>query len=164
MKKLKRLASIALLLLPTAATFSQMDTEGLVSTCGESLQGETMVIDFSMGIWTALNMENSNGQITNGIQQSDYFIVTNLTEEKLAANIEIFPNPTVGHINIIIDNDIQDDMTAVLRNAEGKVVLTQPIEKSTMMDLEHLPTQLYYLSLTDLDGTTIQHFKIIKLK
>ncbi len=164
MNKLQKTLIAIILSAPTASLFSQMETEGLISTSGTSLVGENIIIDYSMGAWTSLNMDNSNGQISNGIQQSDYFIITSLSEVKQKISINVYPNPTISNIHIDIADNLQYEMSAVLRNAEGKVVLTQSVKKSDSINLDHLPAQIYYLSISHPDINSVQQFKVIKVK
>jgi len=164
MKQIQGILFVFALLIPPTSLFSQMDTEGLISSSGTSLVGENMIIDYSMGVWTSLNMDNSNGQITNGIQQSDYLIITSLTQVKQQVKMNVYPNPTVGNIQLDIDDKINVELNATLRSAEGKVLHTQLISKSTSINLEHLPAQVYYLSISNPDGKNVEQFKIIKIQ
>jgi|GEM_PF-3502873 len=153
-----------LLSFPASSLFSQMDTEGILSTSGTSLMGENIIIDYTMGDWTSLNMDNSNGQISNGIQQSEYFIITNISEVKEQIKIKVFPNPTIESIQIDIDDELNENMHIVLHNAEGKVILSKSIKRLEKIDFDYLSPQIYYLTVSHSSNRSSHQFKIIKVQ
>lgn len=75
-------------------------------------------------------------------------VITN-TNDLLAANISINPNPTTNYLQITLDGAIQNESgQLVIYNNMGEQVMTkQRIVTNTQLNIAHLPRGIYWLEM-----------------
>ncbi len=83
---------------------------------------------------------------------------TAIVEEKGAVNIlSVYPNPSTD--NIRINWPGEEGAPAVIYNTLGKKELTLLLHQgTTVVDIQHLPTGVYYIGVTDKSAMTAQRF------
>jgi hypothetical protein len=85
------------------------------------------------------------------------------TSEAHQEKINIYPNPTRDLLNIVWSN--QEALYAVLYYADGRIALQVPlplINNNRTINLEQLPTGLYFLRLLDTNGQEVLVTRVVK--
>lgn len=111
---------------------------------------------FNTGAWSKSSFDNAALMIrpvfgSRGIVSGNHEI------EKY--NLKIYPNPTSGLLNIETPGEWAGPVMATLLNVSGKVSLQAEV-LDNRLNLENLPTGLYFLVLTD-NGKTVYKGKVI---
>lgn len=121
-----------------------MQNDAYSDPCETFGRGE--VEDYSVNIQAAGN----NPVVANG---SGNLVNSHRTAEDI--DIELFPNPSKG-ILYIRGNTIEQELSLQVFNAVGQVVLNDNRlildTNGSQLDMRHLPTGVYYLSLRSEDG------------
>lgn len=83
-------------------------------------------------------------------------------EEILEYNISVYPNPTIGEVNLSITGKSIDDRTELsLYNTSGSLIYKEKvIDETTRVDLSNNPNGVYLLHL--LIGGQVVTWKVIK--
>ena len=119
---------------------------------------ETITFDDLVAKKIKFNLSSSdNGNF--GMNTPAYFALDNLvfsptvglkSNNQLSASI--FPNPTQGELNIIIENNAE----LQLFNTVGQLVKSESVNGQTKVDVNNLPAGIYQLSLTSETGSHTQ--------
>ena len=150
---------VIFLLLTPWVTKSQMIEPTIVAAAGNL---ETNPENGHSLFWTLgdLAVETWSNQIklTEGFHHI-FFIITSDEEETLT-DLNIFPNPTTGWLNINIESNEKLDI--VIFNLLGaKVLEKKNIRQSEKLNLNSFRSGTYLLSIIR-DGKKLETFKIIK--
>ena len=85
------------------------------------------------------------------------------TQKAAPWQVNIFPNPSRGHIQLQYQSDQPIDISWQLSNAQGHIILNQrQADNNQRISLEPYPPGLYYLSFTD--GKYFLVKKVVKLR
>lgn len=106
---------------------------------------------------------NDNGSlIFNPIDCPE--IVTKIDQqEESNLDINIFPNPTTGQIDIVLSNNNLKNLKVLFSNSSGQTIIEEKInQNSTTIDLSQYARGLYFVAVIDENGKTITSKKIIK--
>jgi hypothetical protein len=95
---------------------------------------------------------------TDGISAMTNLEILNNSTENSFVNLQIFPNPTQGVLNI---SGIKDGSVVRITvfNQTGQQVLAQTIENDFQIDLHDFPAGLYFLKLDD--GFSVKYEKVV---
>ena len=107
----------------------------------------------------------SNGEITltQGFQQPVAKKTVSTLPVISGLNINIFPNPTFGHLSIRVND--ANLYTLRMTDQTGREVLTaQSLIAQADYDLYHLADGLYFVIITDEAGQIVETKKFIKTK
>lgn len=85
----------------------------------------------------------------------DFSIISSTEEvEEVQNKISLFPNPTSGVVNF------SEQVNARVTNITGQVIADE--KQVSLLDISNLPSGLYFVSIIDEEGKTIQNSKVIK--
>ena len=89
-------------------------------------------------------------------------IVTTLAvnDEFLEQNISIFPNPTSGFVQIKI-KEWTSDLDYEIYNILGQTLKTNRLQNNEILDLTDLPSDMYFIKITELETNRILVKKIV---
>ncbi|MCG8327699.1 MAG: T9SS type A sorting domain-containing protein [Chitinophagales bacterium] len=158
------------LLLFTAIWIYNLNAQNIspvvVSSAGESYQGNLMQIDWTLGELAITSIQNSSRQITQGFHQPNY-IITNI--KGLPENIgyiHIYPNPTSDELQIKLDLEQQSNIEVQLISINGislwtKKIIDNQIEEN--INIGDLPSTTYFLRFVIDESNNYQIFKIQKI-
>jgi PKD repeat protein len=85
----------------------------------------------------------------------------NLTQEALANNINVFPNPSNGIFEVQIENKFNDQFNLNVTNSLGQIVLNKSTDGQTSIDLSSMASGIYTLNITTQTGLRA-HYKLVK--
>lgn len=117
----------------------------------------------------AYHFTNQNpvfGQNYYRLKQVDYdgqfefstVVALNFRQEN---TVEIFPNPVVGELFFKFKKEEIQTVNANIYNANGQLVISK-IMVDASLNVANLPTGLYFLQLSDVNGTTILQQQFLK--
>ena len=83
-----------------------------------------------------------------------------VNDEYLEQNISIFPNPTSGFVQIKI-REWTHDMDYEVYNILGQTLKTNRLQNNEILDLTDLPSDIYFMKITELETNRILVKKIV---
>ena len=150
----------------TNNVYSQSLSPEIVSTAGETFQGTSIQIDWTLGELAITTIQNSTLQITQGFHQPNY-IVTNVDEHpQKIGQINVFPNPTSDWLEITISFNQMKEVCTRLFDIHGKLILEKENQGkfiSESISLSELPNGNYFLNFLIDENQYSQTFKIQKI-
>jgi len=112
------------------------------------------VVTYSLPGTYAVTLKTTNGFGNNTITKSGYIVVSNVTgvnEITSADKIKVFPNPTVGLVEISFEEPLESDYKIEVYNYLGRLIQTNMKQKSDQLsdiDLSGNPAGLYLIIIT----------------
>jgi hypothetical protein len=144
----------------------QIKQEVIASAGGYNVaSGGSISISWTLGETIIPTFTSQDGTLilTHGFQQK--LIITTVEENILnPVHVVIFPNPASELVNIEFDVPTDGEITVFLLDSQGKLVKTDKIglaETNKQMNLQDLPSGIYYLRLTK--GKLVNVYKVVKL-
>jgi hypothetical protein len=149
------------------SAYSQSTSPQIVSTAGETFQGTSIQIDWTLGELAITTMQSSSFQITQGFHQPNY-ILTSLDElPEAIGQIKIYPNPTSDLLEMNLIFDQKRNVQIQIFDIQGKQILEKHNEGqqiSESISLVELPSGNYFIKVK-IDGNKFsQTFKVQKIK
>jgi len=157
---MKLLILFPIFLLCETALYAQQAT----SATGGNISGTGGSVSYTIGQVAYINLQNSSGAITQGVQQPFEIVVVTGYED--AANVpfpcSVYPNPAFEQVTLKIEKSFPKNLHVFLNNAEGKHLQNLQItDQETLIPMESLPSGTYLLEIYD-SHKVIRSFKIIK--
>lgn len=93
------------------------------------------------------------GDITN---------VTGISNNTLAENISIYPNPGNSQLHINLNNSIKGEVRVKIMDLTGRVVyehaFNHVMNQTLSVDISNEPSNLYFISISDANNTVVKKF------
>lgn len=100
-------------------------------------------------------------EILSGLSEIRVYDISNLmtsvSDDYNSRIIKIFPNPTLGTLNI---EGIKLPVELTIRNVNGQIILNQKLE-SKLLDIDKYPNGIYFISFKN--NERFETFKIVKI-
>lgn len=114
-------------------------------------------LHYTVGEVVATALPAGNLQLTQGFHQV-FYLITPVEESTPALwTVEVFPNPTTGHLTI---QSARPLLGRLYDELGREIMLLQANEGQTDTDLGNLPAGMYLLQLIDDQNRESQSFKI----
>lgn len=151
---------ILLFVLSATMSFAQ----NAVTVSGGEANGNSGSVSYSIGQTFYSANVGSNGQVSEGVQQS--YEIYDVTEVQSvisgAISLSAFPNPTSDFLTLRIDGDYIDGLSCAMFDISGKEIMQQRITSSqTSLDVQQLPPATYFVRVTK-GKNEVKTFKIVK--
>ncbi len=164
---MKKTLLFFLVLLWLGNVHAQSSSPEIVASAGASFQGNNYQINWTLGELAITTISNSNQQITQGFHQAEYSITSIAEMPADFGEIQVFPNPTVDHLQMKLQLEQNREVIIQLFDTTGKLLWTkeshgQKIEETA--DMSNLPNGTYYLLFKMVDRNHSPTFKILKIK
>lgn len=146
---------------------AQSSSPQVVAPAGDSFEGETVRIDWTIGEPVITSIQSSERQITQGFHQP-YLTITSVQDLPAEiGKIQVFPNPSADLVQIKMRFDQDREVRLQLLDVRGQIIWSQivngqQLEEST--NIQSLPNGLYFLNILLDDKQYSQSFKIQKIK
>lgn len=156
-KQIHAQLSLSMLLISGISSFGQSNT---VSAGGDA-EGSNGSVSYSIGQVFYVSSEGENGNVNPGVQQPfDAEIITGTEQKDIRAII--YPNPTLGQIQLQFDSESYSNCKAELIDGAGKLISAQDkLTSSNIFSLEMVPSGVYTLTVYR-DEKLIKSFRIVK--
>lgn len=130
-------------------------------SAGGDASGSNGSVSFTVGQIFYTSAEGENGSVNQGVQQAyDIGVITGVENVDIVANL--FPNPTVGNVQLNISNFESNAFQMNLFDASGKLIFTQKIATSTsLFSLNECASGIYTLSILK-DKKQVKSFRIVR--
>jgi hypothetical protein len=133
-----------------------------VNTAGGEVKNASGSVSYSIGQVAYLSVSNSNGSVSQGVQQAFEISTLSLEENKFNFTMNAFPNPTTENLDLRVGNYKQEKLAYKLIDLEGKVISgASMLSEETTIDMKQLPVATYFVEVHH-ENKKVQTFKIIK--
>ena len=135
-----------------------------ITSGGKSTDNSAGKISYTVGQLAFETTKNSNGSISQGVQQPfEISVVLNNNDfPELNVNLIAYPNPTMNNINLNIKDIDKHNLYCQIIDINGKLLLdTKITENETSIQMENYTKSTYFLKVTQ-DNKPVKTFKIIK--
>jgi hypothetical protein len=167
---MKKLIFILFVIVFSSGLFAQSVERFVISPCvGGYFNGSNVIMDYSTGEIAISTLTGASGILTQGFQQPYTFLVAAVNENNPdPVQIEMFPNPAVNEINVIINQTSTGNIHVALYDMLGQVLLNksaiaEPDGKvKVKLNVAGLATGNYFLKVMDGKNVIVTR-KIIKI-
>jgi hypothetical protein len=146
--------------------FTQSIEQNVVSTSGNNHNQINGSIEYTVGEPVIETIENGDNTMTQGFQQS-YFVVSTVENNITSVPfLSIYPNPTMGDLNIKFNNANQSYYCTIdIFDLNGKKLqsITNYTE-SVLIKLDQYAVSTYFLLITDNETQETIKYKVQKIK
>ncbi len=149
------------ILFTSVLSFNAAQAQNNTVSAGGDASGSNGSVSYSVGQIFYKSVEGGNGSISQGMQQTyDIGVITGFENRSIEATL--FPNPTVGNVQLNIADFTQNAFEMNLFDAAGKLILTQKIASSTSsFSLNAYASGVYTLSILK-DKEQVKSFRIVR--
>lgn len=157
-KKIKY-SIISLVVLCISQAFSQQS----INASGSEATGIGGTASYTIGETVYTSNTGSSGTVAQGVQHAYEIFVVGLPSSTIDISINIFPNPTVDNLTLLISNYNQDKLSFLVHDMHGKI-----LESGTILSVEtnicvtEYQSATYFIHVVDQNNARVQTFKIIK--
>ena len=140
-----------------------------MSSGSSSAQTEELEVEQTLGETFVTTME-ADADVTQGFNQPQIEIVGSVQDPLFKEEIGLYPNPTLGILNIeILKNRVPGGYELTIRNEVGENLEnkfsqnTSAFETETILDLKNLEPGIYFLTIKRADSNIKKTYKIIRI-
>ncbi len=163
MKKIIFSASVFILF----ACVAQAQTQSIVSAGGGITKASNgIVLEWTLGEPAIGFASTANRLYTAGFHQPYLTVKEVSPETKIAAAIQVYPNPVNSRLIVQLPATQSEQVKLVLSDLTGHTIIEKQISgKSAIAELsmEKFTGGVYQLRVMEMDGTIINVFKVVKL-
>lgn len=138
--------------------------QGICTTGGDTHGNGT--ISYTVGQPFYVVSSSNSGSLTPGVQQTYVIttIETAIAEISPMIKMNVYPNPTVDHLTLRIDNESGKNLRYTLTDNNGRHLEKSNVETSlTDIDMSCYAPSVYFINVFNGD-MRLQSFKIVKIK
>jgi len=153
-----------LLLITLLSVFGNAKGQQAITTTGGEATGSGGSSSYTVGQLFYSSQSNTNGTITEGVQQAyEIFVISSINEaEEIQLSIKAYPNPTADIITLDLGEYESKDLVLQIYDMNGSLLQSKEIyESNTKISLEGYASSTYLIRLVD-DNKKVKTFKIIK--
>ncbi|MBL6663234.1 MAG: metallophosphoesterase [Flavobacteriales bacterium] len=119
-------------------------------------------LQFKLGCFYIFHTENNEHTYTL-IDECDDFDTTNILEVNTLGQLQVYPNPTVSQLNVILPQNLQDNYMYRIVNQNGNTIRTgQTDSESFSIGLNGVESGRYYLILKSSKREIMGNFILVK--
>jgi hypothetical protein len=140
---------------------NQIQAQNNTVSAGADAEGSNGSISYSIGQVVYTSATGINGSINQGVQQPyDYDVITGI--ERTEIELALYPNPTLGQVNLSIADSRTQEYSLSLFDATGRLLLqTSKLNELNSFSMESHAAGAYTLSVYKKDEL-IKLFRIIR--
>jgi hypothetical protein len=139
----------------------QIQAQNNTVSVGADAEGSNGSISYSIGQVVHTSASGINGSINQGVQQPyDYDVITGIEHTEIELNL--YPNPTLGQVNLSISDSRTQEYSLSLFDATGRLLMqTLKLNELNSFSMESYAAGAYTLSVYKKDEL-IKSFRIIR--
>lgn len=158
-KKLQKLIVVFLLLCQA----ENLTAQSAVNSAGGNATSVSGSVSYSVGQISYTAVENSSGNIEQGVQHAYEVFQTGIYGAFPELNLSIFPNPTSQSLHLKFQNDPNNTFEYMISDINGKQILRGDVfDINTTIDLSPLLEATYFLHILSKKNNSIKTFEILK--
>ncbi len=137
--------------------------QSLHHAAGGDASGSGGTVSYTVGHPVYTTVIAANGMVAQGVQHAfEILVTTGVEENHISLDLDIFPNPTKGLLNLRISDNSYQGLTYQLFDVSGRLLDQQQLTDSiTRISMDRYPNATYFLHVTD-HQKIMKSFKIIK--
>lgn len=153
------LGALLLLFIGLAGIYAQ---EVIPATGGEA-SGSGGSASYSVGQTVYTTVQGTNGSLAQGVQQPyKISIVSGMEELGINLYVSVYPNPTIGFLQLIIENKSLKDFSYQLYDMNGKLLENKKTTNNeTSVVISNFLPGIYFLKVIE-GNKEVKTFKIVK--
>ena len=152
----------SLLLLSLALCVSiQIQAQNNTVSAGADAEGSNGSVSYSIGQVVYTSATGINGSINQGVQQPyDYDVITGIEHTEIELNL--YPNPTLGQVNLSIADSRTQEYSLSLFDATGRLIMqNSQLNGLNRFSMESYAAGAYTLSVFKKEEL-VKSFRIIR--
>ncbi len=155
-----KIKSLLILSIAFCATI-QIQAQNNTVSAGADAEGSNGSISYSIGQVVYTSTTGINGSINQGVQQPyDYDVITGIEHSEI--ELTLYPNPTLGQVNLTIADFRTKEYSLSLFDAKGRLLMqTSKLNELNSFSMESYAAGAYTLSVCKKDEL-IKSFRIIR--
>ena len=155
-----KIKSLLILSLALYATI-QIQAQNNTVSAGADAEGSNGSISYSIGQVVYTSATGINGSINQGVQQPyDYDVITGIEHTEIELNL--YPNPTLGQVNLSIADSRTQEYSLSLFDATGRLILqNSQLNGMNSFSMESYAAGAYTLSVFKKEEL-LKSFRIIR--
>ncbi len=144
-------------------TQAQNQVLEVIGTGGGKFTTPKFSMDWTLGETAISSWSNSEKVITVGFQQPRLEVILE-KPRSVAPSVTIAPNPVQSILNIQLAFESKTQLKAQLLDVQGKILAKniQLNQRNTELNVENLPSGLYFLHIYTALGEPLEVFKVVK--
>ncbi len=144
--------------------FTKLHAQNIVPASAGNSSGSGGTVAYSIGQIVYSTYQESNGSVSQGVQQSyEISLITGIEEAKdITLEFLVYPNPATDFITLRIKNYETMDLNYKLYDINGTILGNSKIESNEItISMQNLKSSVYFLKLIH-GPQDIKTFKVIK--
>jgi len=139
----------------------QIQAQNNTVSAGADAEGSNGSISYSIGQVVYTSATGINGSINQGVQQPyDYDVITGIEHTEI--ELALYPNPTLGQINLTIADSRTQEYSLSLFDATGRLLMqTSKLNELNSFSMESYAAGAYTLSVFK-NEELVKSFRIIR--
>ena len=139
----------------------QIQAQNNTVSAGADAEGSNGSISYSIGQVIYTSATGINGSINQGVQQPyDYDVITGIEHTEI--DLSLYPNPTLGQVNLTIVDSRTQEYSMSLFDATGRLLLqTSKLNELNSFSMESYAAGAYTLSVFKKEEL-VKSFRIIR--
>lgn len=152
--------SLLILSIALCATI-QIQAQNNTVSAGADAEGSNGNVSYSIGQVVYTSATGINGSINQGVQQPyDYDVITGIEHTEIELNL--YPNPTLGQVNLSISDSRTQEYSLSLFDATGRLIMqNSQLDGLNSFSMESYATGAYTLSVFKKEEL-VKSFRIIR--
>lgn len=142
-------------------SYSQTISKQVIGSSGTTYVHENINLSYTAGelFIGSMTDEDTTIQLGNGYYTSLDLSTLDTSDPELMVKVKIFPNPSSEFI--YLNHSYQQNFNITLSNIQGKIILSQKIEKLQPLNISQLSNGVYIITVFTKNKQT-NTYKIIK--
>jgi hypothetical protein len=139
----------------------QIQAQNNTVSAGADAEGSNGSISYSIGQVGYTSATGINGSINQGVQQPyDYDVITGIEHTEIELNL--YPNPTIGQVNLTIADSRTQEYSLSLYDATGRLIMqNSQLNDVNSFSMESYSAGTYTLSVFKKEEL-VKSFRIIR--
>jgi hypothetical protein len=143
-------------------SFSQMLTPEVYASSGDYFTAANGSLSWTLGECVMETYTNTNNILTQGFQQSEYLITSIKENSDVLIPVCIYPNPTMGLLNIHSDVLDKKELKVEMYDASGRLIHSAFLHDDIILNLSDFKNCEYFIKVSDTSRNSVNTFKLIK--
>ena len=139
----------------------QIQAQNNTVSAGADAEGSNGSVSYSIGQVVYTSASGINGSINQGVQQPyDYDVITGIEHTEIELNL--YPNPTLGQVNLTIADSRTQEYSLSLFDASGRLIMqNSQLNGLNSFSMESYAAGAYTLSVFKKEEL-VKSFRIIR--